>query len=168
MATVCMLPSHTYYLFNLSNWFGDIRKVTVFENLSLHVSDGVIWAAHKPCRFCDLLKLCSIFFVLRSGLDHLLSPSPPSRFVVKCLNFCAAVCKCCFFSFYFCFPCDYFQRYFLVFCCFLVLLAQFIFSFISGDLHQRKQRHSAVQERKGKCGKTTLAWSNRVHKVKVS
>lgn len=57
----------------------------------------------------------------------------------------------------------------LVFYCFMVLLAaqQLIFSSIPGDLHQRKQRHSAVQERKGECWRATLAWLNPVHKAKV-
>lgn len=118
-----------------------------------------IFCSILPCGSCDLLKLCSISFVLRSGLDLLLSPSPPSRFVVKCFNFCANVCKRNFSSTFF--PSCHVQHYFLPFCCSTVLLAaqhvQFIFCCILGDLHQGQQRHRAIQERKGECWKTALA-----------
>lgn len=128
-----------------SNWFGDVRRHSAGKPPSSQFCCKL-----QCCRaFVKLLKLCSTFFVLRSGLDHLLSPSPPSRFVVKMSShmgftfFCRhfqryffCVCVCVFFSFITLFAAQHID---LVFCC------------ISGDLHQRKQRHSAIQERKGEC-----------------
>lgn len=153
------VPLTHYYLFSLSNWFGDIREGP---------SSSPQWGCDLGCvRFYCKSRRCSAFSWMTEVVFNIFCVAfrpRPSAVSISSVQVCRQnvlifvqlFCKCNLCSIHFFSVVIFDVIFFGVSLCFIALLAEqhihfFYLLSYSGDLHQRKQRHSAIQERKGEC-----------------